>query len=58
MHKGDTCKIILDYKYNDHDIQENEMDDIEIQLGKQKSLGSLRLLLSEGRIEWDCCLAN
>lgn len=53
MHKGDTCKVILNYMYNGHDIKEGEMEEIELQLGKDRLPGSLKLLLSEGRIFWD-----
>lgn len=53
MHKGDTCKIILNYMFNGHDIKEGEMEEIELQLGKDHLPGSLKLLLSEGRIYWD-----
>lgn len=53
MNKGDTIQIILDFTINDEPLVEGAYDEIELQFNKQSAQNGIKLLMSDGRIEWD-----
>lgn len=53
MNKGDSLDIMLNFTVNGAPLEKDAYDELELQLGIQNEWASVKLLMSEGRIEFD-----
>lgn len=51
--RGDTLSLTLDYTLDGVPLKQGAYDDIELQIGKEGTRNSIKLLLSKGDIKFD-----
>ena len=53
FNEGDTGYLMLTYKLNGQDLQENAYQEMEFQINPQSEYNSIKKLLSKGDITWE-----
>ena len=52
INEGDTAWLMLNYKLNGQDLEEDAYQEIELQLNPQSGMNAIKKKLSEGTIRW------
>lgn len=52
INEGDTAWLLLNFKLNGEDLQEDAYQEIELQLNPQGEYNAVKKTLSDGSIEW------
>lgn len=52
INEGDTALLLLNYKLNGQDLEEDAYQEIELQLNPQGGLNAIKKTLSDGSIFW------